>query len=104
MANSNIGDPYYIYEIRSKINDYYTITDSEYDTEYRLLVYSLNIDTDPEALFNEVNEYCHVVYTFENDSLLFFGFPEDYLRSDNKEINKLGMKLADVIKTARDKE
>lgn len=101
MANSSIGDPYSIYESRSNPLEYQTITGAGNDAEIKVVVYNMYLYSNPDALVSKNLTYCYVVYSFEEDKLLFWGFPEDYLRSDDKKIRDLGLKLAGIIKTAR---
>lgn len=103
MSSSNVGDPYSKYEIENGNFHIEYLVDTVFkdinaDKEYRILIYNLPIYSSSNASFVQVSLYTYAAYAFENDKLLFFGFPEDYLKADDKKINKIGKKLAGLIR------
>ncbi|PKL78838.1 MAG: hypothetical protein CVV25_10030 [Ignavibacteriae bacterium HGW-Ignavibacteriae-4] len=107
MSSSNIGDPYSKYEIENGTFEveYLSNTvlkDIPGDSEYRVLIYNLPLYTSAGTAFTEITMFTYAVYLFEDEKLIFFGFPEDYLKSDDEKINRLGMKLATLIRTTNE--
>ena len=48
-------------------------------------------------------EYTYTIFTFEDNKLLFFGFIEDYHRSEFDVIRDLGVEISDVLKFKMEK-
>lgn len=104
MSSSNIGDPYSKYEIEKGKFDIEYLSNTLFkdisgDSEYRVLIYNLPLYTSSGTGFSKITIFTYAAYLFENDKLIFFGFPEDYLKSDDEKINRLGLKLAAIIRT-----
>jgi len=104
MSGSNIGDPYSKYEIENGTFhiDYLSnniLNDVSGDKEYRVLMYILPLYISSDNGYSKISIYSYVAYLFENDKLIFFGLPEDFLKDDDEKINTLGLKLAKLIRT-----
>jgi|APTNR8051073442_1049403.scaffolds.fasta_scaffold11753_1 hypothetical protein len=103
MGNVNKGDSYNKYEDSEGTFDVdvlgdYKIDDMSNGGDYRILLYEQQAYfNDYYFLFLTLTEYTYVAMAFENDKLVFVGYPEDYLKADDKIINELGMKLKTLI-------
>ncbi|MFA7327624.1 MAG: hypothetical protein WC121_13220 [Candidatus Kapaibacterium sp.] len=104
MSSSNIGDPYSKYEIENGTFEigYLSnniLSDVSGDEEYRVLIYILPLYISSDNGYSKISIYSYVAYLFENEKLIFFGLPEDFLKDDDEKINTLGLKLANLIRT-----
>lgn len=106
MVRSNIGDPYSKYEEDTGTFPVEYLTNNVIDSlpsgnKYRVLIYQFDLKyTKNSQLGVSSNSiYTYIAYAFENDKLMFFGLPEDYLKSENKKANEVGSILADLIKS-----
>lgn len=103
MGNVFMGDPYSKYEDSEGTFDVdvlgdYIIDDMSDGGNYRVLLYEQRAYfNDAYFIFLTLTEYTYAAMAFENDKLIFIGYPEDYLKSDDKKINELGMKLSTLI-------
>ena len=109
MESSNIGDHYSKYDdeigsfdVNYLWNDYIDSLPS--GNKYRVVIYKLDIqyDNNPNLFSKSAEVYTYIAYAFEDEKLFFFGLPEDFLKSDNKKANEVGMQLAGIIKLIRD--
>lgn len=107
MSRANIGDPYSKYEIENgtigiEYLNNVILKDTPGKSEYRVLIYNLPLYTSAGTAFSKITMFTYTVYLFEDNKLIFFGFPEDFLKSDDAKINRLGMKLATLIRTTEE--
>lgn len=106
MSTSNIGDPFSKYEKGGEFGVNYVSKNDlkgiSGNNEYRVLIYNLSFLYKDKIFYKENLLYTYIAYAFENDELLFFGFPEDFLKSDDTKINKIGENLAVLIRAAEE--
>lgn len=105
LNKSIIGDPLSKYSGDSRsfpvLYETNVIFKSTSGTDYRVLLYHFDIYA---RAVKSNSIYTYVAYAFENDSLFFFGMPEDFLKSDNEKANEVGMKLGELIKTTMENQ
>ena len=103
MNKSSIGDPYSKYKEESGTFPIgylsNTVVFSPEGNKYRVLIYQFDIKSRANG---SASRLTYAAYAFENDILYFFGFPEDFLKSDNEKANEIGMLLATLIKSTTD--
>lgn len=107
MVNSNIGDYFSKYEAETGTFpvEYLSnniIEDIPGGSKYRVLIYQFDLKYNKNPYANSNNKFTYIAYAFENDKLMFFGLPEDYLKSENTKANEIGMRLADLIKSTKE--
>ena len=89
-------------EFGVRIEDEFTVEDEiPGASEVKLLFYDTHLFESNRYLYVIVGPTRVVktvsVLAFEDDKLIFWGFPEDYLKSDDEKIRAIGDKIADII-------
>ena len=74
----------------------FTVFDPENDIEYQVQVYPMQTDTVTTTTYTKYMTYYHTTpvtrnyaFLFREDSLLFWGFPHEYARSDRQSVRRL---------------
>lgn len=109
MSKSSIGDPFFKYTGENKhfpieYESLNAISDLPSGNKYKVLIYRFDLKSASGNLGNSSQVYTYVAYAFENDKLVFFGLPEDFLKSDNEKANEIGTRLGALIKKTREEE
>lgn len=108
LAMSSIGDSFTKYsgeneDFPIKYESFYSVSDLPSGNKYKVLIYKYDLKSASGNLGSTSQIFTYVAYAFEDDKLVFFGLPEDFLKSDNEKANEVGSRLAKLIKTTREK-
>lgn len=107
LGKVNLGDSYLKYKgnnnlLKTEVKLDTLLPQDDSEGKYRILFYEYYMGDDRSLFemldFSGGNNYTYAAITFKNDSAIFFGFPEDYNRSYDREINMIGNQMAGLLR------
>ncbi|MCK5740886.1 MAG: hypothetical protein KAH48_01610 [Chlorobi bacterium] len=95
LGDCNVGDALELYlsddepgEFNVDIIDYYDLDYKPNGAEIKVLFYENALKDSDKTL---------LVLAFENSKLIYWGYPEDFLKSENEKLRLIGEETADII-------
>ena len=86
----------------------FTVVDPENGLEYQVQVYPMQTDTVTTTTYTKYMTYYHTTpvtenyaFLFREDSLLFWGFPHEFARSDEQSIRRLAPLIMIELENAK---
>ena len=96
LGECSMGDDLELYlsddepgEFKINIKDYYDLDYKPNGAEIKVLFYS-------HAIKGTTNTTL-MILAFENRKLIYWGYPEDFLKSENEKLRLIGEETADII-------